>query len=380
MNELKIIENVQKFKTNYEDVKAELTVVLEKYKDLVITDDNVDEAEKTRKEITSIRTQISRFRGFGKKEIEKPLELFYKQTDELLRLVENVEKPIRERLLVYEEKRREDKAIEVQDTINTIAVELGLDEEYSSKIEISRSWLNRTQKKSATKKEIQERVCWFLDIQTKEREAAEFKRQKIEMATFMVESLSAGLVTPLTFKEIESKVYSLDIGALKQYIQAEVDKRREREERAKKLAEQAVLDRQEKERLEAERQEVKRIEAEQLAARKAQDSIEAAERAKKLEVERRQELLQHEQDEKPRQQYHIERTQVPSGSELQSREEHLQKLVDANKIPEKPVKQDLKLHNAQFVLYGVNAGEIEEVRNFFKELEIKFRFVVKDAD
>ena len=63
--------------------------------------------------------------------------------------------------------------------------------------------------------DIYQKAAWFLDVQKKEIDAENFRQQKIEMAKFMCESLSAGLATPLTFAEIEHRLESFDIASMK---------------------------------------------------------------------------------------------------------------------------------------------------------------------
>jgi hypothetical protein len=238
--DLTIIEQVQKFSWNFEDIKQYLENHIKQYDNLVVSETNLQEMERTQREIASLRTKISKFKTTVKRELEKPYQEFELQVKDLLKLVESAELPIQEQLEKYEEKRREEMAINVQHWINKTSVELGLDEKYSSQISVADKWLNRTQKKKDTIDDIQQRVCWFLDIQAKDREAETFRQQKIEMAKFMCESLSVGLVTPVTFEEIEYKIESTDIASLKAYIENEVARRREREEKAAQVAVEKV--------------------------------------------------------------------------------------------------------------------------------------------
>ncbi|MCX7779634.1 MAG: DUF1351 domain-containing protein [Negativicutes bacterium] len=234
--EPKTLSIVQEFKWNFDEIKQSLAGKIERYTGLVVNDDNLKDMERTQKEIASLRTKIGKFRLQVKRELEKPYAEFELQIKELLALVESVERPIKEQLEVYENKRREEKALMVQEIINEVARQLGLEGKYSSQIAIADRWLNRTITKKEIIEEIEMKAAWFLDIQTKEREAEFFRKQKIEMAKFMCEQLSAGLATPLKFEEIESRIDAMDIMALKAYIETEVEKRREREDRAAQLA------------------------------------------------------------------------------------------------------------------------------------------------
>jgi hypothetical protein len=342
MNEMKIIENVQKFTWNFDDIKKELTDHVKKYDGLVVNDDNLADMENTQREIASTRTKLSKFRLAVKKELDKPFEVFDHQVKELLGLVENVERPIKDQLEKYENRRRKEKSQQVQQLIDDISAELGLSDKYSKNIAIADKYLNRGQKNSDTKEDIQFKIAYFLDIQQKDIEAATFKQQKVEMAKFMCESLSAGLTTPLRFEEIENRIDSLDIGALRLNIEKEVASRKEREDRAARLA----VERAEKERL-------------------AEIAIKEREEQERIERERRHAELERNQSVISESKNHIE---------------HIQRLAEINKPPD-PIeeKPDDKLFIAQFVLYGVDSEQIEYVKSVFNSNGFNFKHSIREA-
>lgn len=370
MQELRVIENTQKLVWTFDESKQYLEKQIKQYENLVVSATNLAEMEKTQREVASLRTKLNKFRLAVKKDLDKPYDKFKSQVDELLGLVADVELPIKDQIEKYELQRRKDKKEEIQQFIDKACEELKLFDKFRDQIVIDDRWMNRGQKIKDTQDEVYIKIGWLLDIQNKEIDAENFRLQKIEMAKFMCESLSKGLATPLTFAEIEHRLESFDIASMKSYIETEIASRKEREDRAA----QAAIERAEQERLaEVARQE----KAEQAAAQKAQAAIEAAERAR-IEAER-QATLQQERDERARQQAQFERNQGASGSKLQNREEHLEKLVVANKIPDKPVKQESKLHNAQFVLYKVTMEEIETIKVALKDSNIEFKYAVKEA-
>jgi hypothetical protein len=246
--EPKTLSLVQEFSWNFNEIKAALSSNLTQYTGLVVTDENLKVMEKTQKEIASLRTLIGKYKLHVKKDLEKPYLQFEVQIKELLNLVESVEKPIKDQLEVYENKRRDQKSIMVQAIINEVSQQLGLEEKYSSQIAIADKHLNRTTTKKEIIEDVQMRAAWFLDIQNQERQAALFKEQKAEMAKLLCQSLSAGLATPVTYEEIKSRIEALDdILQVKSCIENEVTRRKEREERAAQLA----MERAERERLAA---------------------------------------------------------------------------------------------------------------------------------
>ncbi|MBP2660323.1 MAG: hypothetical protein H6Q69_3355 [Firmicutes bacterium] len=234
--ELKVLENNHSFKWNYEPAKAFVAESIKQYVGLVVSETNLADMEKTQKEIAGLRIRLQKFRLSVKKDMEKPYEAFELQVKELAGLIDSAEKPIKDQLQKYEDKRMEDKRTECQDLIITVAAELGLEEKYRNQIVIDDKWINRGSKIKSIKEDIQMRAVYFLDQQKADKEAETFRQQKIEMAKFMIESLSKDLATPLTFADVENKIESLNIGELREYIENQVATRKEREERAAQLA------------------------------------------------------------------------------------------------------------------------------------------------
>jgi ribosomal protein S18 len=335
--ELQVLKNEQKFEWNFEAVKEKLSDDIKKYTDLVVSETNLADMEKTQKEIASLRIKLQKFRISVKKDLEKPYEAFELQVKELAVLVESAEKPIKDQLEKYEDARKETKRNECQNIINTESLKLGLESKYSSQIVIDSKWLNKGPTIKSITEEIQIKVCWFLDIQKQEKEAETFKQQKIEMAKFMIESLSAGLVTPLTFQDVENKIDYLNITELRTYIENQVAIRKGREERAKQVA--------------LEQEEQRRI-------------AEVVEQAR-IEQERKQTEFEHNQSFISNNRFHIE---------------HVEKLAKINEPPAPTtVKTTDKLYNVQFVCYEVTSEQIRDIGEIIAHRNIEFKHSVKEV-
>lgn len=354
--ELKVIEQVQKLTWNFEDVKAELTRHIEKYAGLVVNEENLQDMEKTQKEIASLRIKVGKFRMAVKKEMEKPFDVFDLQVKELSKLIESAEIPIKNQLEKYEVMRREAKTIEVQGIIDSVSAELGLHDCYKEQIIIADKYLNRTQKIKDTKEDIQARVCWFLDVQAKDIADEANRIEKVNMAHMMVEFMSKDLVTPLTFADIENKIEQLNITELRTYIENQVTIRKEREERAKQLAEQQLLERQERERQE----EARRIEREERAA---QQALERAEQERIAEIQRQERIEQERVAEIARQE-----------QELLTKDE----VVVEQIVEQQPVVE--KKYNARITMYGITEDYLKDIEQFLKDDGIKFGVEVKEAN
>ncbi|WP_333595386.1 DUF1351 domain-containing protein [Anaerospora hongkongensis] len=246
--EPKTLKLVQEFSWNFNEIKAALSSRITQYTGLVVTDENLKDMEKTKREIVSLRTKIGKFRLSVKRDMDKPYQQFELQIDELSKLVESVEKPLSDQIEKYEIKRRDEKTLRVKEIIKEVAAQCGLGEKYSSQIAVADKYLNKGTSIAEITEDIQMRVAWFLDVQNQEQQAAFFKAEKVEMAKLLCQSLSAGLISPVTFEEIESRIDSMpSILALKSHIENEVARRKEREDRAA----QQALEREEKRRLAA---------------------------------------------------------------------------------------------------------------------------------
>ena len=94
---------------NFEEVKASLIETTEKYKGIIVTEDGLMDCKATQKDLAKIRNDIDSYRKAVKKEMEKPIKEFESQCKELISLVEDAEQPIKEGILLFDNKRREEK-------------------------------------------------------------------------------------------------------------------------------------------------------------------------------------------------------------------------------------------------------------------------------
>lgn len=231
--ELKVIENKHTFGWNFDEVAAALDQATEQYVGLVVNDQNLADMEKTQREIAAMRTKITKFQRGVKTEMEKPYKSFETQIKDLLGRVEKVERPIKDQIDKYEANRRDEVAAQINKYANELAASMGLQERYLSQFVIAEKWTNRTQKWKDTEADVSMALSMLLDAQKRDIDAAFMRQQKEQMATILCETLSVGLINPVTFADIENRIDSLDLESLKANIEREVQKRRDWEERAK---------------------------------------------------------------------------------------------------------------------------------------------------
>ena len=144
-----ITRNEMSFEWNHEAVKEYLTTVTEKYIGLVVTDENLKDMEKARREIVRLRTAISKFKADGKRKMQEPANRFAHQCDELIAVVEDVEAPISMQLSKYEDARKARLTESITREYQMKASAMGLDMAYWQ-LDMKKEWFNKTAKWSDT--------------------------------------------------------------------------------------------------------------------------------------------------------------------------------------------------------------------------------------
>jgi len=121
---------------NFEEVKASLIETTEKYKGIIVTEEGLKDCKATQKELAGVRNKIDDYRKAIKREMEKPIKEFEGQCKELIGLVEEAEKPIKDGILIFDNKRRDEKKLKALELINECVQALGLEEKYASRLTV----------------------------------------------------------------------------------------------------------------------------------------------------------------------------------------------------------------------------------------------------
>lgn len=152
--EFKVIEKVPgKLVINYEELKAALSVELEKYKGLVVTENQITEAKSTRAKLNKVKAAIEDRRKELKKEYLKPYEIVEKQAKELVAMIDEASSNIANQIKEFEEKEKEAKKIQIAN----LWVKLGYNKITVDKI-WNEKWLNKTFALSKIKEEMQAQI------------------------------------------------------------------------------------------------------------------------------------------------------------------------------------------------------------------------------
>lgn len=175
---------------NFDELKGQLSERLENYKGLVVTEDNERKVTKDKAELNKLVKAIDDYRKNQKKEMSAPITEFENKCKELTSLVTNVVTPIAAQLKAFEDARKEEKRTEVQRQVEKIINDLGLNQTYSSQLDIIDKYLNKTQKLTDTINDLEKRGKILKQAQDQEELLEKGKREKIDLIQKSIEDIN----------------------------------------------------------------------------------------------------------------------------------------------------------------------------------------------
>lgn len=159
--------------TNYEEVSKNLDKQLENYKGLVVTEETLPGCRKAQAELSSARRKIDEYRKEKKKEAEKPIKNFDKQCKELILKIEKVEKPVKDGMQVFTDKKKEEKRKEAAEIIEKTAKDFELEGKFKEELTVLDKYTNLSTSKKAVKEDIETRAFALKVAQDKEKDCLE---------------------------------------------------------------------------------------------------------------------------------------------------------------------------------------------------------------
>lgn len=227
--------------TNFEDVKNNLQAITEKYKGLVVTDQNQKDMEKTLREVVSLRTSIQKFEVNGKRKLRKPVDQFAEACKELLKIVNEAERPLREQLDAYEARRQEGVTKVILHKYEEMALDAGIREEFRS-CEILSKWMNKTAKLKDIYEDISHLVSEQATAQKQHDDLKELRNSRRELALLQIEKANRdyALATPITEDFLTDELLDTSAEIIKNTINEEALHRHEMDENARQVSSPAV--------------------------------------------------------------------------------------------------------------------------------------------
>lgn len=232
MKEIEVNKQLPVVTTNYEEVRAYLLEEMDKYKGLIVTEENLKDCKATQKELAGLRNKIDTFRKTVKKEMEVPIKCFEGQFKDLVQLVEEVEKPIKEGISVFDNKRKEEKRKFADIKIFEICQKLNLEKKYADQLTALDKYLNLSASAKSVVEDIEQRAEALKQQQNMDKVKAEMIKANIESA---LETVNLTLKTPLEYKDFEKY---LSLGWDGPRIVREINERAAQIRQAEKAAEE----------------------------------------------------------------------------------------------------------------------------------------------
>lgn len=170
MKNLQVNKVLPVIDANFEEVKMSLIDTMDKYKGIVVTEEGLKDCKATQKDLAKIRNDIDTYRKLVKKEMTAPISEFENKCKELIALVKETEAPILEGIAIYDEKRREEKIKYILDTIAIAVNEVGLNEQYAAKLNVSDIKFTLNSSLKSIREDINEKAKNLKTLQVAEEE------------------------------------------------------------------------------------------------------------------------------------------------------------------------------------------------------------------
>ena len=178
---------------NFDDVKRALQEYSEKYKDLVVTEENEKEMVNVKNELGRLEKEIDKYRLDNKKVMEKPIKEFEAKCKDLIEILKNVSDPIREQLNLFEENRKKQKEEEVKILIENVINKYRLEDKYAAQLTINSKYLNKGQKENDTIKDLEQRAELLKNSQDQEKQLQKIKEERIDFIQKTIEKKNKDL-------------------------------------------------------------------------------------------------------------------------------------------------------------------------------------------
>lgn len=230
-----VSQNEQVFKWNKDEIKTYFETQLEKYKGLVVTEENYKEMVSAKNEIVKYRTTLDKFCKEKKQELKRPIELFEEEVNEVLKVVYDAEKPLAEQIKYFDEKEVQAKTETINKFIEKMVEKYNVREEYAEQLQRDKRWLNKTAKMKDIETSIEGMMIEIAKRQQSDDDYKQILAEKKGMIEFVVDTCNQQyeLATPITFDECWGVVKDMPLDQARELINAKFVERNEMEEAAR---------------------------------------------------------------------------------------------------------------------------------------------------
>jgi hypothetical protein len=184
---------------NYEELKKALSETMQQYNGIIVTEESLSACKAEQKQLAGIRNKIDSYRKEKKKELSKPITDFENQCKELITLVENAEKPIKEGISIFDDKKREEKRQKALELIQESIEASGLKQKFADKLTVLDKYMNLSASVKSVKDDIEQRAFLLVNEQAKEEEI-------IQIIKTTIENVNKTIKTPIQYEDFKNLV------------------------------------------------------------------------------------------------------------------------------------------------------------------------------
>ena len=212
---------------NFSEVGSKIQAVVDRYKDTKLTEGNVDYVKTLKKQFVSLRTGIDRERKeYMKVYITPAKDLVDSMCKELLAIVDAGESVLGKQLDEYDQRRKDELTIILNEYKADAAAKHNLREEYACQIKLIDKYYNRTQNEEDSADDI-------------ERQAAELEKKQSEydagVKLIKAECEDTGFIADTYIRELSYK------SAMEIILEIKQDKKAKAELKAKEEAGEKIV-------------------------------------------------------------------------------------------------------------------------------------------
>lgn len=173
---------------DFDNLKKQLTQAVADYKNLVVTEDQLSLCKEKQRELAGLRNKIDKYRKDVKAEMSKPIGEFEERCKELIKIVEQAEKSLKDGIQVFDNKKREEKRKIAEQLRHAIIEQHELKPKYAEQLTILDKYMNLTAKASEVREDLEQRAFLLLSEQNKEEEMMAIINDAIENANKTINS------------------------------------------------------------------------------------------------------------------------------------------------------------------------------------------------
>ena len=212
---------------NFEELGNKIQKVVDKYKNEVLTEENVGYIKNLKSQFVSLRTGIERERKEYKKVYLDPAtKLINAMCDELQKIVAEGENALGAQLDAYDQRRKDELTVILNEYKDEAAAKHNLRDEYKDQIQLIDKYYNKTQNEEDSADDI-------------ERQAAELEKKQKEydsgVALITTECNDTGLLPDAYLRELQYK------SAMEIILEIKQDKKTRDEMKAKEAAGEKIV-------------------------------------------------------------------------------------------------------------------------------------------